>query len=101
LSNFLLVPKGRVCLEFCFSRPVEFLTVVNCLSVGAILRTIGKLRAAYHNGVRDFQSFSQSEDQKLSSVQPLLSRTKLNSEADLQNPITPKPFSGQSHMSNG
>jgi hypothetical protein len=59
-------------------------------------------RASYCNGTQDFQSFSESETQKLSSVQPLIyAETEFSSEVDLQNSITSKPLSGQSCVSNG
>jgi hypothetical protein len=59
-------------------------------------------RVVYRNGIRNFQSFDQSETQKFSSVQPLFCpETEFSSEVDLQNFITSKPFSGQSHMHNG
>jgi hypothetical protein len=50
---------------------------------------------AYHNGIQDFRSFSQSETQKLSSAQPLFCpETEISSEVDLQNSVTSKPFDG-------
>jgi hypothetical protein len=59
-------------------------------------------RVAYHNGIRDFWSFGQSDNQNMSSVQPLFCpETEFSSEVDLQNSITSKPFIRQSHMSNG
>jgi flagellar assembly factor FliW len=52
-------------------------------------------KIAYHNGIRDFQSFGQFEIQKLSSVQPLFClETEISSEVDLQNSVTSKPFGG-------
>jgi hypothetical protein len=52
-------------------------------------------RVAYHNGIRDFQSFGQSETQKLGSVQPqFYPETEISSEVDLRNSVTSKPFGG-------
>jgi hypothetical protein len=52
-------------------------------------------RVVYRNDIRDFQSFSQSETQKLSSVQPLFCpETEFSSEVDLQNSVTFKTFVG-------
>jgi hypothetical protein len=59
-------------------------------------------RISYHNGIRDFRSFGQSETQKLSSVQlQFCPETEISSEVDLQNSVISKTFGGQSHMSNG
>jgi hypothetical protein len=58
-------------------------------------------RVAYRNGIRNFQSFSQSETQELSSVQPLFhSETKFSSEVHLQCSVTSKPFLGWGLISN-
>jgi hypothetical protein len=52
-------------------------------------------RVAYHNGIRDFQSFSQSEIQKLSSVQPqFCPETEISSEVDLYNSVSSKLLVG-------
>jgi hypothetical protein len=58
-------------------------------------------RVSYHNGIQRFWSFSQSETQKLSSVQPWFRpETEFSSEVNLQNSVTSKPLSRQSHVSN-
>jgi hypothetical protein len=65
-------PKGSVCLEFWFSKLVEFLTAITHKSLtvwGRIMDHRKSERVAYHNGIWDFQSFGQSETQKLGSVQ--------------------------------
>jgi hypothetical protein len=52
-------------------------------------------RVGYRNGIRDFQSFSKFETQKLSSVQALFClETEFSSEVDFQNSVTSKPFIG-------
>jgi hypothetical protein len=52
-------------------------------------------RVAYHNGIRDFQSFGQSETQKLGSFQlQFCLETEISSEVDLQNFVTSKLFGG-------
>jgi hypothetical protein len=52
-------------------------------------------RVAYHNDIQDFQSFSQSKTQKLSSIQrQFCPKTEISSEVDLQNSVTSKPFGG-------
>jgi hypothetical protein len=59
-------------------------------------------RAVYHNGIRGFWSFGQSETQKLCSVQPLFCpEAEFSNKVELQNVINSKPFSGQSRMSSG
>jgi hypothetical protein len=59
-------------------------------------------RVVYRNGIRDFWSFNKSETQMLSSIQPLFCpETEINSDVDLQNFVTSKPFGGQSFMSSG
>jgi hypothetical protein len=46
-------------------------------------------RVGYRNGIRDFQSFGQSDTQKFSSVQPLFCREiEISSEVDLQNSVS-------------
>jgi hypothetical protein len=58
-------------------------------------------RVGYRSLIQDFRSFSQSETQKLSSVQLLFCPEKeISSKIDLQNSVTSKPFGGQSCMSN-
>jgi hypothetical protein len=84
--------KGIVCPEFQFSKPVEFPTVVTRKSVtvwGRITDQRKAERVAYRNNIQDFQSFDQSETQKLSSVQ-----LPFSSEVDLQNSVTSKPCVG-------
>jgi hypothetical protein len=59
-------------------------------------------RVAYRNVIQDFQSFGQSETQKLSFIQLLFcSEAEFSSKVDLQNSVSSKPLSGQSSMSNG
>jgi hypothetical protein len=59
-------------------------------------------RVVYQNGIRDSQSFIQSETQKLRSVQPLLCpETEFSTDVDRQNSVTSKPLSEQSRMNNG
>jgi hypothetical protein len=42
------------------------------------------VKVGYHNGIQDFQSFGQSETQKLSSVQPqFYPEIEISSEVDL------------------
>jgi hypothetical protein len=48
-------------------------------------------RVSYHNGIRDFWSFSQSETQKLGSVQPQFC-PEIEISSDLRNSVTSKPF---------
>jgi hypothetical protein len=56
---------------------------------------------AYRYGIWEFQSFGQSETQKLSSVQPLFCpETEFSIEVNVQNYVTSKPSSKQSRMSN-
>jgi hypothetical protein len=58
-------------------------------------------RVAYHDGIWDFQCFSQSKTQKLSFVQPLFyPEAEFSNEVELRNAVTSKPFSEQSHISN-
>jgi hypothetical protein len=58
-------------------------------------------RVGYQNGIRDFWIFSQSEGQKLRSVQPLFCpETGFSSDVDHQNSVTSKLLSGQGRMSN-
>jgi hypothetical protein len=52
-------------------------------------------KVGYHNGIRDFWSFGQSETQKLSSVQPqFCPETEISSEVNLQNSVSSKPLVG-------
>jgi hypothetical protein len=52
-------------------------------------------RVAYRNGIQDFWSFGQYEDQKFSSVQLLFcAETESSSEVDLENSVTSKSFVG-------
>jgi hypothetical protein len=54
------------------------------------------------NGIRDFQSFSQSEMKNWRSVSLLFCpETEFSSDVDHRNSVTSKPFSRQSRMSNG
>jgi hypothetical protein len=51
-------------------------------------------RVAYRNGIQNFQSFSQSEAQKLRSVHPLFFlETEFSSDIDRQKSVTSKPLS--------
>jgi hypothetical protein len=51
-------------------------------------------RVSYHNGIRDFWSFGQSETQKLGSVQlQFCPEIEISSEVDFRNSVTSKPFS--------
>jgi hypothetical protein len=83
-SQFRL--KGQVCPQFGFSKQVEFLTVVTrkLLTIwGHIMDHRKSERVVYRNGIRDFQSFGQSEIQKLSSDQPQFGpETEISSEVD-------------------
>jgi hypothetical protein len=52
-------------------------------------------RVFYRNGIQDVWSFSRSETQKLSSVQPLFyPETEFSSEVEFQNSVTSKPLVG-------
>jgi hypothetical protein len=52
-------------------------------------------RVFYCNGIQDVRSFSRSETQKLSSVQPLFyPETEFSSEVEFQNSVTSKPLVG-------
>jgi hypothetical protein len=52
-------------------------------------------RVGYRNGIRDFQSFGQSETQRMSSVQPqFYPETEISTEVNFQNSVTSKPFGG-------
>jgi hypothetical protein len=88
--------KGPVCPEFRFSKPAEFPTVVThkSLTVWVCIMDHRKAkRVSYHNGILDFQSFGQSETQKLSSVHPrFCPETEISSEVDLQNSVSFKPL---------
>jgi hypothetical protein len=56
----------------------------------------------YHNGIRSFRSFGQSEAQKLNSDQLLFCpETEFNSDVDRQNSVVSKPLSEQSRLDNG
>jgi hypothetical protein len=53
-------------------------------------------RVGYCNGIQDFRSFGQSEIQKLNSIQPqFCTETEINSEVNLKNFVTSKPFGGE------
>jgi hypothetical protein len=102
--NPWLVPKGAVFPDFWFRKPVEFPIVVThkWLIVWTDIMDHPKAEwVSYRNGIRDFQSFSQSEAQKFSSIQPLFCpETEFSSEVDLRNSLTSKPFVGWSWISN-
>jgi hypothetical protein len=97
--------KGIVRPDSCFSRPIEFLRVITCklpTNWSRIMDRRKDERVSYHNGIRDIWSFSQSEAQKLGSVQPLFCpKLEFSSEVGFRMSVTSKPFSGQSCMSNG
>jgi hypothetical protein len=58
-------------------------------------------RVSYHYGIRYFRSFSQSETQKLCSVQPMFCpKTEISSEVGFQNYVTSNPLGGYNRMSN-
>jgi hypothetical protein len=84
--------------KFRFSKPVEFPTAIirKLLIVWSHFMDHWKTeRVAYHNGIRSFRSFSQSETKSLSAVLPLFCpETEFSSEDDLQNSVTSKPFVG-------
>jgi uncharacterized Rmd1/YagE family protein len=87
-----------VCPDFCFSKPVEFPTVVTRKSLTVWSHTMDHRkheRVVYRNGIWIFWNFDQSETQKFSSVQPLLCPEKeFSSDVDLQNSLTSKLFVG-------
>jgi hypothetical protein len=59
-GNPWLMPKGRVCPEICFCRPVEIPTAITCKSLTVCSRIMDHLKAervGYCNGIRSFQSF--------------------------------------------
>jgi hypothetical protein len=59
-------------------------------------------RVGYRNGIRSFQSFSQSEAQKLRSILPLFCpETEFSSDVGHENSVTSKPLSEQSRISYG
>jgi hypothetical protein len=59
-------------------------------------------RVGYRNGIQSFQSFSQSEAQRLNPDQlRFCLEAKISSDIGHQNSITAKPLSERSHMSNG
>jgi hypothetical protein len=59
-------------------------------------------RIAFRNGIWDFQSFYQSETGNWRSIALLFClETEYSSDVGRQNSVFSKPFSGQSHMSNG
>jgi hypothetical protein len=59
-------------------------------------------RVGYRNGIRSFQSFSQSKAQKLNPDQLwFCPEMKFSSDVSRQNSVTPKPLSERSCMSNG
>jgi hypothetical protein len=92
------MPKGIVCLEFCFSRAIEFPTVITRKSPTDWRHIIDRRKAervAYRNVIWYFWIFGQFETQKLSSVQSLFCpETEFSNEVDLRKFITSKPFSG-------
>jgi hypothetical protein len=94
--KFWFKPNGRVCPEFWFSNLSEFPTAVAPKSLifwGRIMDHQKAERVAYHNGIQDFWSLSQSETQKLSSVQPwFCPETEISIEVDLQNSVSSKPL---------
>jgi hypothetical protein len=104
LPNSWLVLKGVVCPDFCFSKPVEFPTVVTRKSLTVWSHTMDHRkheRVVYRNGIWIFWNFDQSETQKFSSVQPLLCpETEFSSDVDLQNSLTSKLFVGWGWISN-
>jgi hypothetical protein len=52
-------------------------------------------RVSYHDGIRYFRCFGQSETRKLSSVQPLFCpEAEISSEVDFRNSVTSKPLGG-------
>jgi hypothetical protein len=81
-----------------FGKPVNLPTVVTHKSLtvwGHIMDHRKAERVSYHDGIWYFPSFGQSETRKLSSVQPLFfPETEINSEVDLRNSVTSKPFGG-------
>jgi hypothetical protein len=93
-SKFWFRPKGRVCPEFWFSKPVKFPTVVTHKLPTVLGRTMDHQKAervSYHDGIWDVQS----------SVQPLFClEAEFSSEVDLQNSITFKPLLGWGWISN-
>jgi hypothetical protein len=93
-SKFWFRPKGRVCPEFWFSKPVKFPTVVTHKLPTILGRTMDHQKAervSYHDGIWDVQS----------SVQPLFClEAEFSSEVDLQNSITFKPLLGWGWISN-
>jgi hypothetical protein len=58
------IQEGAICPELLFQQPVEFPTAVTCksLTVWSHLMDHRKAkRIVYRNGIRDIQSFGQSE----------------------------------------
>jgi hypothetical protein len=63
--------KGPICPEFWFSKPVELPTVVTRKSQTVwdhVMDHRKAERVSYHDGIRYFRSFGQSETRKLSFV---------------------------------
>jgi hypothetical protein len=59
-------------------------------------------RVGYHNGMQSFQSFCQSEAQKLrSALSMFCPDTEFSSDVGRQNSVTSKQLSERSRMSNG
>jgi hypothetical protein len=100
-----LMLKGWVCPEFLIQQTGWVPTVIThkLLTIGSSLMDHWKSeRVAYWNGIQDFRSFSLSETQKFSSIQPLFCpETEFSSEVNLQNSVTPKPLSGHGYVTNG
>jgi hypothetical protein len=88
-----------------FQRPVEFPTAVTHKSLTGWSRLMDHQkveRIAFRNGIWDFQSFYQSETGNWRSIALLFClETEYSSDVGRQNSVFSKPFSGQSHMSNG
>jgi hypothetical protein len=86
-------------------QPVRFLTAVTRKSLTVWSRFIDYQKAervGYRNGIWSFQSFGQSEAQKLNPDQlQFCPETKFSSDISRQNSVTPKPLSEWSRMCNG
>jgi hypothetical protein len=84
--------RGIICPEFRIQQPVEIPTIVTRKSVTVWSRIIDHRkdeRVTYHNGIRDFWSFGQSEAQKFSSFQPFFfPETDSSSDVDCQKFVT-------------
>jgi hypothetical protein len=99
------MPKSRVCPEILIQQIGRVPIVVTHKLPTDWSRFIDHRKAervTYRNGIRDFENFGHSENQKLSSVQPLFYvKPEFSSDVDSQNSVTSKPLSGQKCMSNG